>query len=174
MGQRIMAWSKCDIEIGKTGSNDAMSTTLTNIGTIKDKSSSLEATDGEVLEIKGEGGETADKEQLEGGFTAKARVIEPDDTLLTLLGLGQAGEAGSDEYDVTTHVVSEYFSAKITPKNVGAVGIKAPKCSIKAKPGWSTAEGHYLDLEFEILKTSGANPKWYTRFKKKTSGSTGS
>jgi hypothetical protein len=49
--KRIMAWSKCAIEIGKTGEADTMATQLTNIGTIKDKSSSLEPSDGDKLEM---------------------------------------------------------------------------------------------------------------------------
>ena len=47
--KKIMAWSKCTFEIGKTGDNDAMAAELTSIGTIKDKSSSLEPSDGDAL-----------------------------------------------------------------------------------------------------------------------------
>ena len=63
-----MAWSKCTIEIGTTGGNGAMATSLTSIGTIKDKSSTLEPSDGETLEAKATGGETVAKEAQEGGF----------------------------------------------------------------------------------------------------------
>ena len=79
--KKIMAWSKCTFEIGKTGDNDAMATELTNIGTIKDKSSSLEPSDGDALEMKATGGETVAKEVLEGGFKAITRVIEPTEEL---------------------------------------------------------------------------------------------
>ena len=62
--KKIMAWSKCTFEIGKTGDSDAMATELTNIGTIKDKSSSLETSEGDALEMKANGGETVAKEQV--------------------------------------------------------------------------------------------------------------
>ena len=39
--KKIMAWSECTIEIGKTGENDAMASSLTDIGVIKDKSSTV-------------------------------------------------------------------------------------------------------------------------------------
>ena len=158
--KKIMAWSKCLIEIGKTGSNDAMATDLTSIGTIKDKSSSLESSEGEALEMKATGGETVAKESLEGGFTATTRVIEPTAELETLLGISKSGTDG--ETQVTTHVVDGDWSLKITPKNVGAKGIKAPKCSITYKPGWNEEEGNYADITFEILK--GDAGYWYSRF----------
>lgn len=160
--KKIMAWSECAIEIGKTGENDAMAASLTSIGTIKDKSSSIEPSDGDTLEAKATGGKTVAKEQLEGGYLLKTRVIEPDDALLTTLGLGAVS---GDDFNVKTHVVDGDWSVRVTPKNVGAIGIKAPKTSITYKPGWSEEEGNYADIEFEILK--GETDVWYSRFKKK-------
>lgn len=163
--QIIMAWSKCSFEIGKTGENDAMATSLTDIGKIKDKSSTLEPSDGDALEMKATGGETVAKETQEGGFKAVTRVIEPTDDLLSLLGLGEAGESG--DFNVKTHIVDGDWSLKITPKNVGAKGIKAPKTNITYKPGWSEEDGNYADLEFEIIK--GEAGYWYSRFTKAAS-----
>lgn len=163
----IMAWSKCKFEIGKTKDDDTMAETLTDIGTIKDKSSTLEPSDGEELEMKATGGETVAKETQEGGYKATTRVIEPTDELLTLLGLGEvvSGE-GTDKGDfkVTTHIVDGNWSLKITPKNAGAKGIKAPKTSITYKPGWSEEDGNYADIDFEILK--GDAGYWYSKFTK--------
>lgn len=161
--KKIMGWSKCKIEIGKTPDTDLMATTLTDVGTIKDKSSTLEPSDGDTLEAKATGGETVAKETQEGGFTLKTRVIEPDDDLLEALGLGEASE--DDDFDVKTHVVEGEYSVKVTPKNVGAIGIKAPKCNVAYKPGWSEEEGNYADIEFEIVK-SDVTGVWYKRFKK--------
>ena len=160
--KKIMAWSKCTFEIGKTGDSDAMATVLTNIGTIKDKSSSLETSEGDALEMKATGGETVAKEVLEGSFKATTRVIEPTDELLSLIGITTDGAEG--EKKVTTHIVEGDWSLKITPKNVGAKGIKAPKCSITFKPGWSEEEGNFADIDFEILK--GDAGYWYSRFVK--------
>lgn len=159
--KKIMAWSKCTFEIGKTGGNDAMATDLTSIGTIKDKSSSLEPSDGDALEMKATGGETVAKEVLEGGFKATTRVIEPTEELETMLGIAKTV---GDEQQVTTHVVEGDWSLKITPKNVGAKGIKAPKTSITYKPGWSEEDGNYADIDFDILK--GDAGYWYSRFTK--------
>ena len=160
-----MAWSECEIEIGKTGANDAMATSLTSIGTIKDKSSSLEPSEGDALEAKSTGGHTVAKEQQEGGFRLTTRVIEPEDSLLTTLGLGTAD---TDEFNVKTHIVDGDFSVKVTPKNVGAKGIKAPKTNITYAPGWSEEEGNYADLTFDIL--FGEQDYWYSRFTKKAAG----
>ena len=163
----IMAWSKCKFEIGKTKDDDTMAETLTDIGTIKDKSSTLEPSDGESLEMKATGGETVAKETQEGGYKATTRVIEPTNALLTLLGLGtEVTDAGDEKGDfkVSTHIVDGDWSLKITPKNMGAKGIKAPKTSITYKPGWSEEDGNYADIDFEIIK--GDAGYWYSIFTK--------
>ena len=159
----IMAWSKCKFEIGKTKDDDTMATELSDIGTIKDKSSTLEPSDGESLEMKATGGETVAKETQEGGYKATTRVIEPTDTLLTLLGLGAAATEGGD-FKVNTHIVDGDWSLQITPKNTGARGIKAPKTNITYKPGWGEEDGNYADIDFDILK--GDAGYWYSIFTK--------
>lgn len=163
----IMAWSKCTIEIAPTGDDDAYNgTDMKSIGVIKDKSTTLEPSDGDVLEMKATGGETVAKEQQEGGFTLKTRTIEPDE-LYSVLGLGEEVTEDGDErgdFKVKTHLVNGDWSVKVTPKNVGARGIKVPLSSIAFKPGYSEEDGNYADLEFEILK--GAQDYWYSRFKK--------
>lgn len=165
MGKIIMSWSKCGIEIGDTGANDAMAATLTSVGEVKDKSASIESSEGDSLEMKSTGGETVAKETQEGGQTLKFRVIEPADALYTRLGIGSVD---SDEYSVETHVVDKEMSVKVTPKNVGAKGIKAPKCSVSVQPGWSEEDGHYIDFTMEILHGAQVDgqskPYWYKKF----------
>lgn len=163
MAKKIMAWSKCKVEIGKTGDNDAMSASLSSIGTIKDKSGELTPSDGDPLEMKATGGEMVAKETTEGGYTLTVRVIEPETDLLTMLGLGAAAETGGD-FNVNTHIVDGDWSVQLTPKNVGAKGIKAPKTNITYKPGWSEEDGNYADIDFEILK--GDAGYWYSIFTK--------
>lgn len=161
MAKKIMAWSECTIEIGATGANDTMASSLTSIGTIKDKSSTLEPSDGDALEARATGGKLVAREVQEGGYTLSTRVIEPESTLLTQLGIA---EASSGELGVKTHIVDGDWSVKLTPKNIGARGLKAPKCSITYKPGWSEEEGNYADIDFEILK--GEGDYWYKTFVK--------
>lgn len=161
--KKIMAWSKCGFSIGKTADDGTMSTPLTSIGTIKYQSSSLEASEGDTLEMQETGGAYVAKETMEGSYKATTRVIEPTDELLTLLGIGTA-ESASKEFKVATHVVDGDWSLQITPKNVGARGIKAPKTNITYVPGWSEEDGNYADLTFDILK--GDADYWYSIFTK--------
>ncbi len=156
-----MSWSKCLIEIGKTGTDDAFPETLKSVGTIKDKSTTLETSDGDTLEAKATGGILVAKETQEGGYTLTTRIIEPEDSLFVDLGLG---EVTASDLDVKTHIVSEDYAVKVTPKNIGAKGIKAAKASVSFKPGYSEEEGHFVDLTFDILMPSTG--VWYTRFTK--------
>lgn len=164
----IMAWSECDIEIAKSLETGEFPTEgLTSVGVIKDKSSTLEPSDGDKLEMKKTGGKVVASESLEGGYVLKTRVIEPTDEFMESLGLGAAGTDGGD-FDVKTHLVADQHAVKVTPKKVGAVGIKAPVTDVAYKPGWSEEDGNYVDLEFNILQ--GAADYWYSRFKKSAQG----
>ncbi len=156
----IMAWSKCKLQIGKMGSDESMSTSLTEIGPLKYQSTELTADDGDTLQMQEEGAGQVGYEQLPGAYSLTTRVIEPDDSLYTLLGLGSVGtETGS--FKVSTHVVEYYFSLQVDPLHTGARGIKAPKCSVSVKPGYSTQDGNYMDLTFGIL--NGSAGYWYER-----------
>ncbi|MBR3456058.1 MAG: hypothetical protein IKH26_12130 [Bacteroidaceae bacterium] len=162
MAKIIMAWSKCKIEIGKTGANDAMAETLTDIGVILNQSSSLEAEAGDTLQAIATGGEVVAEEAQEGTLRLETTLIEPTDTLLTLLGIGTTED---NETTVSTHIVDGDWSVKVTPKNMGAKGIAAPKCSITYAPSWDEEHGNQLTLTFNIHKTTDANPNyWYKRF----------
>lgn len=162
MAKVIMSWSKCKIEVGEAVDNGAsMPTSLSSVGTIKDKSTTLEPSDGDTLEMKETGGKTVAKETSEGGLTLNTRIIEPSDETYTLFGLGSAA-ASEGEYNVATHIVKKNFAFKLTSKNIGSKGLKAPFTSVSAKPGYSEEDGHYIDLAFDILQ--GDADYWYQRF----------
>lgn len=169
-----MAWSKCKVDIGIATGAFSMPDSMSGVGVIKDKSAVLEALDGDELSAKGTGGEEVGHEDLEGGLQLTIRVIEPENSLLTTLGLeGTSAGSGSSDFNVKTHIPSKNFAVKVTPKNVGAVGIKAPLTSVKYKPGWSDAEGNYADIIFRLLKIDEESD-WYTRFVKPAPASSGS
>lgn len=170
---RIIAiWLECSIEIAKAIEAETFPTTgFSSIGTIKQKTTTLEATDGETLELKGSGGHTVDIVETEGGFALKTTVIEPT-KLYKTLGLT------ADEYDATgkmkvkTHVVDERYAVRLTPKRVGGMGIEAPVTQISFKPGGSEEEGGSAELTFNFIK--GAAGYWYERFKKAAASEQGS
>ncbi len=168
-----MAWSKCKIEIGKTGDSDAMCAdgSLTDVGVILNQSSSLSAEEGDKMQAVATGGEVVAEEPLEGSLVLETTIIEPTHALLYLLGLTTTAVAGENQTEVAdvpiqTHVVKDNWSVKVTPKNQGAWGIKAPKTTITYIPAWSEENGNQAVLRFSILKTTEANQNyWYKRFK---------
>lgn len=146
----VMSWSKCKIEVGKTGENDAMADSLISVGTINDKSTTLATEDGETLTATATGGIVIAEEEGEPTVTITTRVKEMDfdkEAMFTGAVTSQEG----DELTVKTNVVSGEFSVKLTPKNIGAIGIKARRTSVKFRPGSSEEEGSYVDLTFKIL-----------------------
>ncbi|MBR5043002.1 MAG: hypothetical protein IKX67_07150 [Bacteroidales bacterium] len=158
-----MAWSKCKTEIGIATGSFSMPASLSSVGKIKDKSAVLEALDGDELSAKATGGEEVGHEDLEGGMRLTVRVIEPTNELYETLGLGEV--VNTTDFNVKTHVPVQNFGVKVTPKNVGAMGITCPLSSVKCKPGWSDSEGNFLDLIFNFIKID-EDSNWYTRFKK--------
>lgn len=155
-----MSWSKVKIEVGKTGANDAMASSLTDIGVINDKSTSLSAEDGESLTAKATGGVVVAEEEGEPVISITTRVKEMSYAVETLF---TGAVASNDDLTVKTNVVSDDFSVKLTPKNVGAVGIKARRTHVSFRPGYSEEEGQFVDLTFKILACEDG--ELYTKFK---------
>ena len=153
MAKKIMAWSKCKIEIGQTGTNDAIASSFTSIGVISNQSSTLEAEAGDALQAIATGGEIVAEEPQEGTLTLETTVIEPTNDLLVMLGL-TLESATADDVQVKTHVVEGNWSVKVTPKNNGAMGIVAPKTTITYAPAWDEENGNTAVLTFTILKTT--------------------
>ena len=160
----IMSWSECRVEIGHTEDNDAMATRLVSVGTTNDKSTSLATSDGETLTAKASGGKTVAEEEGEPEVTITTRVKEMDFDTENLL-TGAVISTDGDELDVNTNIVQGEFSVKVTPKNIGAQGVKAPKCSVKFRPGSSEEEGAFVDLTFKIIETESG--LLYKKFKVK-------
>ena len=76
---------------------------------------------------------------------------------------GATIDTAKKELTVKSNVVSDYFSVKITPKNIGATGIKARKTHVSFKPGSSEEEGQFVDLSFKILACDDG--ELYKKFK---------
>lgn len=160
----IMSWSSCSIKIGKTGVADAMSSTLTSVGVINDKSTTLEVGEGEKLQAKASGGIVVAQEVGEGEITLKARVKEPAFDFEAGL-TGAVLNTAKDELKIASHIVADDYSVEVTPKNIGATGIRVRKSNLTYKPGYTEDEGHFVDLTFTVLACEDG--ELYTKFKKK-------
>lgn len=160
----IMSWSKCKIEVGKTGDEDSMATELFSLGTIKDKSTSMSTEDGDTLTATATGGVVVAEEEGEPQVSITTRIMEMDfDTENKLTGAAKSGSSGQEELTVKTNVIPEDFSVKVTPKNIGATGIKVRRAHISFRPGSSEEEGQYVDVTFKILAC--ADGELYKKFK---------
>lgn len=164
MQKIIMSWSKCKIEVGETGANDAFAETLVSIGTTNDKSTSLVSEDGETLTAKATGGVVVAEEEGEPTISIQTRVKEMDFDIESMFTGAVKNQAG-DELTVKTNVVSKDFSVKVTPKNIGAVGIKVRRAHVSFRPGSSEEEGQFVDLKFKILACE--DDELYKKFKVK-------
>ncbi len=165
MSTIVMSWSKCKIEVGKTGEADAMATELKNIGIVNDRSTSLSKEDGEKLTAKATGGIIVAEEESEGVVTITTRVKEMGFDIEKLFTGAVVGSDG--DLTVTSNVVRDNFSLKLTPKNTGAIGIKARKTSVSFKPGYSEEEGNFVDLSFKVIAC--ADGELYKKFRVKES-----
>jgi hypothetical protein len=164
---RIIAiWQECQIDIAPASEDESFPTTgLTDIGKIKEKSTTLETTDGETLELKSTGGHLTDIVETEGGFALKTTVIKPT-ALYKTLGLTDDDYDTTGKMKVKTHVVDGRYAVRLTPKRVGAMGVEAPVTQVSFKPAGSEEEGDSVEVTFNFI--FGQQEYWYERFKKVT------
>lgn len=173
---RIIAiWQECDIQIAESETAEtwpAGDNVFSSVGVIKEKSTTLEATEGETLELKSTGGHTVDIVETEGGLQLKTTTIEPT-TLYKTLGLTDTELTDSVEQGIKTHVVDKRFAVKLTPKRIGGIGYKFPVTQVSVKPGGSEEEGGSAEITFNVIKPADESVAWYTRFKKAAAGAGG-
>lgn len=173
---RIIAiWQECDIQIAESETAEtwpASDSVFSSVGVIKEKSTTLEATEGETLELKSTGGHTVDIVETEGGLQLKTTTIEPT-TLYKTLGLTDKDLTDSVEQGIKTHVVDKRFAVKLTPKRIGGIGYKFPVTQVSVKPGGSEEEGGSAEITFNVIKPADESVAWYTRFKKAAAGAGG-
>lgn len=166
---RIIAiWQECDIQIAESATDETWPTganAFSSVGVIKEKATTLEATEGETLELKSTGGHTVDIVETEGGLQLKTTTIEPT-TLYKTLGLTDAELTDTVEQGIKTHVVDKRFAVKLTPKRIGGIGYKFPVTQVSIKPGGSEEEGGSAEITFNVIKPADESVAWYTRFKK--------
>ena len=136
-----LAWGKPTIKMGKTQEDGSMSTSLQDIGKIKEDTTAVNPQDGGSNEMYGEGHELLDEQQLEGYDNIEFTVVSP--TLAFLAPFyGNTIEEASKELKKMTTIVKDKYSVDIIPEKVGAIGYKASKCSVRidstftAKEGW--------------------------------------
>lgn len=160
----IMSWSKCKIEVGKTGASDAMAAELFELGHIKDKTTTLATEDGDKLTATATGGVVVAEEEGEPQVTITTRIMEMPFDIESKL-TGAVLDENSEELTVKTNIVPEDYSVKVTPKNIGATGVKVRRAHISFRPGSSEEEGHYVDVTFKILACEDG--ELYKKFKVK-------
>lgn len=160
----IMSWSKCKIEVGKTGAADAMATELFELGHIKDKTTTLATEDGAKLTATATGGVVVAEEEGEPQVTITTRIMEMPFDIESKL-TGAVLDENSEELTVKTNIVPEDYSVKVTPKNIGATGVKVRRAHISFRPGSSEEEGQYVDVTLKILACEDG--ELYKKFKVK-------
>lgn len=158
----IMAWLQCAIDLAPMPEDENMEadeTAYFNVGVIRNNTTQLTAEDGDALQAVESGGNVVAEERQEGTFALATEVVEPDNALYENLGLGQVSD---EELRVNTHIVPGHYCLRLRPKNLGAKGIKAPKCSVSVAPAFGDDKGHALTLNFSIL--NGDAGYWYAKY----------
>lgn len=141
----VTAWGKPHISTGKAGDDGTMCASLKDVGIIKEDTTTLELTAGDVKELYGEGHELVDKMQFEGTWSLKFTLIKTSlAKVAELFGLTEA----EDKLAMKTTNVSEPRSYKVDPLLIGAIGVELPYCHTSINPKFATAEG--WTIEFEV------------------------
>lgn len=157
----IMAWSKCKVELAPMPENETMAddSAFFDVGYIRTNTTSLSSNEGDALQAIETGGAIIAEEKQEGDFSLATEVIEPSANLYKNLNIGVID---GDDVNVTTHIVPGNYCMRLTPKNLGAMGISAPKCSVSVAPAFGDDTGNALTLNMSILQ--GTAGYWYKKF----------
>lgn len=170
-----MSWNECRVVIGRSTADGGMSTSLFDLGVLKNQTATLTYTAGDELVAKASGGIIVARERLEGTWQLKFSIIEMDLNVYSYL----LGKSGVDTTDALGHskalgvnsgLVNERYSVIITPKNTDAVGFYASLADVSIVPSISETDGMNVELTFDIVKDKDGN--FLTWFHTKTTDRT--
>lgn len=162
----VTAWGKPHISTGKAGDNGTMCTSLKDVGIIKEDTTTLELTKGDVKELYGEGHELVDKMEFEGTWLLKFTLIKTSlAKVAELYGLEEA----EDKLAMKTTIVSEPRSYKVDPLLIGAIGAALPYCYTSINPKFATAEGWTIEFEVTTMTPPDGTTAPATLYVKKPS-----
>lgn len=143
-----------------------MASSLTDVGYIKEDTTTLELTKGDVKELYGEGHELVDKMEFEGTWTLKFTLIKTSlSKVAELFGLTEA----EDKMAMKTTIVSEPRSYKVDPLLEGAIGVELPYCYTSINPKFATAEGWTIEFEVTTMTPPDGTTAPATLYVKKPS-----
>lgn len=142
------AWDGVEFKVGNTGNNNAMASTLTKIGNIKDLS--LEVEDGEKKEWKDINGKIIDELSQEGKLKIKVQVKNLNKSVLERFWDIEEDTA-TGNLKVKKMNSSKKLSIQILNTVQNAETFSAPYCSTMAKPTYSKEDGYMLDVELTVL-----------------------
>lgn len=150
------AWGEQIVSFGTPAAGDAMSASLTSIGTIKEDSVSIEKADGTVLELYGTGHVLVDKLKGEPSLTLKFTLVGISDAAIALFW--DAAKV-TTRTSVASLVNSTKKSVKLASKVVGSDTLEAPYCEVSMGPLFSEKEGWTAEISVTIIK--GATGKLF-------------
>lgn len=142
------AWDGIILKIGVPDSGNAMSSSLSVLGYIKEMS--METEDGEKKEWKDINGKLIDELTQEG--TLKWNVTLKNLNKSVLEKVWNIEEDPSDgSLKVKNLSTSKKYSIQIGNSVKESEVFSAPYCSVTAKPAFSKDDGYTLELQFTIL-----------------------
>lgn len=163
----VMSWSQCKVLVGKTQidastGSEGEPTEWFELGYIKDKTTTLTAEDGDVLEAVATGGRKVAREQLEYTYNVAFTIMEMDYEIYAKL---TGNKISDDKSNVTvvSNLINDDYALKIVPHNIGGNGIKALRGRLAIKESQSEEEGNYHECSYEILAQT--NGTFYEKFK---------
>lgn len=151
------AWGNLTIKIGTPGANNAMSTSLSAIGTVKEDSFSVETEDGKKLQWFSTGHNLVDELQTQPTLILKMQVKNLNKSALTKFwDVEEDGTTG--KLKVNAMMTTDKFSVSIQSEVVGSETLEIPYCSVSMKPVYSEDSGWEQEVQFTVLSPGSGQP----------------
>ena len=152
--QANTAWGEVHMFIAETNSTETFPAdllTMDEIGVVKDGTTTIETTDGEVLELKREGGILYDKLEKESTFQINCTLIDiPEETAEKLWDMDKTGGKIRVKSTMSGKKWAVGFAAVKVP---GSRTFEVPKSTIKMTPSYSSSEGWSCAVAISVLQS---------------------
>lgn len=143
----VLSWGKPTVEFIETDETTGLAPaegTWNKFGEIKEDSSSLEVTEGELIEATEEGGNVVDARRKANKYKFSLDLfVKKGDTR---------------PIPDINGIIARNYAVRLTPEDAECEGFLLDKCNVTVSERWTAAEGKMLHYTFDGIKPGKNDP----------------
>ena len=154
-------WGKPTVNVGKTGEDDALATSMAQFGDIVENTTTFRQEEGSTESKKDEKGNTKKTKTSMGDWILEYDLFIDDLTLLGSVYEGDLSTSGEETFETDGEIqLPDPYSFEVYGEE--GIGVRVRKSDVTARPEYTSDGGAVLHMKHIVTKpATGKKFKWF-------------